>query len=319
MKVLAGDLGGTKGLFGIAELTAGQPPVFLHSCRLVSADFSSCDSLFNRYLDEAGAIANGLDAACLAVAGPVTPDGRQARFTNLPWQADATTLSARAAAPLRLANDFAAVAAGVDACLPAQRQVLQSGMTDTRDAGGLRLVLGAGTGLGVAALRGSGASLDILPSEGGHIGFAPQDDRQDRLLAALRAEHGRVTAERLVSGPGLAAIHRILTNETLAPAEIAAQALAGKDTARITTDTFFAIYGAVAGDLAMAFMARNGVFLAGGVTQRLLPLLADSPFLTAFNAKAEHTALLGRMPVTVLTDPDIGLVGAAVLASMNRV
>jgi len=314
MKVLAGDLGGTKALFGIAEIQSGQPPLFLHTCRLASADFPGVEPVLARYLAEAGEAALGLDAACLAVAGPVSPDGREARFTNLPWRVSAAALAASCGAPLRLVNDFAAVAAGVDASPPAERLVLQAGLADPD---GLRLVIGAGTGLGVAALRGAGARLDILPGEGGHIAFAPQDAIQDRVLAALRAEHGRVSVERVVSGPGLAAIHRILAGEAREPAEIAERAMAGEAAARATTDCFFAAYGAVAGDLAMAFLSRGGICLAGGVTQRLLPLMPASPFLAAFNAKAEHAALVERMPVSVFTNPDIGLVGAAVLAGLS--
>jgi len=168
-------------------------------------------------------------------------------------------------------------------------------------------VIGAGTGLGMAILAGQ----DILPSEGGHVGFAPRDDTQLRVWTVLQQEHGRVTAERVISGPGLAAIHRVLAGADLDPAVIAERALAGETAARRTTDLFFAAYGAFAGDMAMTVLARGGVYLAGGVTQRLLPLLAGSDFLAAFNAKAEHADMVRRMPVWVVTDPEIGLRGAA--------
>jgi glucokinase len=314
MKVLAGDFGGTKALLGIAAIEPGQSPVFSHTRRLASADFSDCAALLSQYCAEVGAAQQGLQHACLAVAGPISADGRQARFTNLPWQADADMLAAQLGVPLRLVNDFAAVAAGVTVCPPDQRITLQAG--EPRP-GGLRLVIGAGTGLGVAALIGAGKTLHILPSEGGHLGFAPQDETQVRIHAALLAEHGRVTIERVVSGPGLSAIHRILTGATLEPAEIAARAQDGDPLALATTDTFFAAYGAAAGDLAMAFMAHGGVYLAGGVTQKLLPLLGRSPFLAAFNAKAEHAGLVAQMPIHAVTDVAIGLSGAAVLAGLS--
>lgn len=312
MKVLAGDLGGTKALLGIADLS-GSRPQYVFSRRLASADFPSFDDLLARFrveAAEAGMALHGVGAACFAVAGPVSEDGRHARFTNLPWHADADALGRSLGMPVRLVNDFAAVAAGVTAIAPEHLLVLQAGEPV---ADGLRLAIGAGTGMGVAALSGD----LILPSEGGHVGFAPGDATQARIWSALHAEHGRVTAERVISGPGLAAIHRVLTGVAAEPADIGARALAGEAAARHSVDTFFACYGAFAGDMAMAFMACGGVYLAGGVTQRLLPLLPASPFLAAFNAKAEHAALAQRMPVLAVTDPEVGLAGAALLAGRS--
>jgi glucokinase len=295
---LAGDIGGTKVLLALVD----EAGAITHSCRLASADFASFDALLGEYLR---GISVPVEGGCLAVAGPVADDGRSARITNLPWTIDCASLEARfGLRRLCLINDFAGVALGVAAVAPDQLITLQAGMPA---ADGVKLVIGAGTGLGMAILRGS----DILPSEGGHVGFAPQDETQARIWAALLQDHGRVTAERVISGPGLAAIHRILAGESLDPAIIAERVLAGEPAARRTAEVFFSAYGAFAGDMAMAVMARGGVYLAGGVTQKLLPLLRDSAFLAAFNAKAEHADLVGRMPVRVVTDPDIGLRGAA--------
>jgi glucokinase len=298
---LVGDVGGTKVLLALAD-EAGA----LHAQRrLASADFPEFDALLAEYLRD---IAERIDGGCLAVAGPVAADGRTAKITNLPWTIDATALEARfGLGRLSLINDFAGVALGVATLAPDRLVVAQAGAPD--DAG-LKLVLGAGTGMGVAALLGG----RVLPSEGGHVGFAPADETQARIWRALAAEHGRVTAERVISGPGLAAIHRILSGADEVPDVIGARALDGEAQARASVDMFFACYGAFAGDMALAFMARGGVYLAGGVTQRLLPLLAASPFLAAFNAKAEHAGLVARMPVYVATDPEVGLRGAAAWA-----
>lgn len=314
MKVLAGDLGGTKALLGIATIEPGQPPVFTHTCRLASADFSDCGALLAHFCSGAGDALQGVTQACLAVAGPISADGRQVRFTNLPWQADVDSLAAAAGMPVKLVNDFAAVAAGVTVCAADQLKTLQRGAPLV---GGLRLVIGAGTGLGVAAMLGDGKTLRILPSEGGHVGFSPLDATQARIHAELLALHGRVTAERVISGPGLRATHQVLTGHSLDPAEIAQRALAGDQEALVTIDVFFSAYGAFAGDMAMAFLPRGGLYLAGGVTQRLLPLLERSPFLAAFNAKHEHAALLAQIPIHVLTDGAIGLSGAAVLGGLS--
>jgi glucokinase len=313
MKVLAGDLGGTKALLGIATIEPGQAPVFTHTCRLASADFSDCSALLAHFCAAAGNALQGVSQACLAVAGPISADGRQVRFTNLPWQADVEALGACTGVPVKLMNDFAAVAAGVTVSTADQLVTLQAG---AHISDGLRVVIGAGTGLGVAALLG-GTTLRILPSEGGHVGFAPLDATQARIHAALLAIHGRVTAERVISGPGLRAIHQVLTGQGLDPAEITRRALADDQEALATTDAFFSAYGAFAGDMAMAFLPRGGLYLAGGVTQRLLPLLERSPFLAAFNAKAEHAALVAQMPLHVLRDEAIGLTGAAVLAALS--
>lgn len=297
---LVGDIGGTKVLLAFAD-SGGR----LHDRRrFSSADFSSFDDLLAAYLATVDLPCPGT-GGCLAVAGPVSGDGRYAKITNLPWEMDAARLEARfGLGSLHLINDFAAVAHGIGALAPEHRVCLQAGRPV--DAG-LRLVVGAGTGLGVAALLGD----RVLPSEGGHIGFAPTDAVQMRLHAALLAEHGRVTAERVVSGPGLAALHGILTGETTSAAALGARALAGESAACASVEVFFSCFGAVAGDLALAFMARGGVFLAGGVTQALLPLLPKSGFLAAFRAKAEHAGLVEAMPVHAVAEADIGLLGAA--------
>jgi glucokinase len=295
---LAGDIGGTKVLLALVN-DAGR---IEQQCRLASTEFASFDKLLGTYLKDIGVPING---GCLAVAGPVADDGRSAKITNLPWTIDAAALEQQyGLGRLVLINDFAGVALGVAGLAPEQMITLQAGEPC---ADGIKLVLGAGTGLGMAILAGR----EILPSEGGHVGFAPQDATQAHIWQALLQEHGRVTAERVVSGPGLAAIHRVLTGEAVEPAEISERALGGDATARSTVELFFAAYGAFAGDMAMAVLARGGVYLAGGVTQKLLPLLETSGFLAAFNAKAEHAGLVSRMPVRVAVDPEIGLRGAA--------
>lgn len=304
---LAGDIGGTKVLLALAD-ASGE---LMHKRRLVSADFSSFDDLLAEYLRGVSA---SIDGGCLAVAGPVADDGRSAKITNLPWAIDAAALERRfgiGPGRLTLINDFAGVALGVATLEAGQMLTLQPG--EPLDDG-VKLVVGAGTGLGMAILVHEGAGWRVLPSEGGHAGFAPLDEAQCRIWAALMQEHGRVTAERVISGPGLAAIHRVLAGTDADPAAIAEQALAGEPGARHTVEVFLAAYGAFAGDMAMATMSRGGVYLAGGIAAKILPLVRSGPFLSAFNAKAEHAGLVARMPVHVVTDSGIGLAGAALQA-----
>ncbi len=306
--ILVGDIGGTNARLALTEAGATEP---LEEWRVATADFPDFAAVLAAFLAKTQA---HITSGCLAVAGPISDDGRHARLTNLPWIIDADALAARfRIGGLTLANDFAAAAMGVTVA-PAETIVyLQEGEPLVNAP---KLVIGAGTGLGMAILASDGHGWRVLPGEGGHVGFAPLDEDQDRVLHALRAEHGRVTAERVISGPGLAAIHRIMAGDDLDPAEITRRALIDADQPALDSlDIFLSAYGAFAGDMAMAALARGGVYLAGGIAARLLPVLPASPFLAAFNAKAEHAELVRRMPVAVVTDPSLGLRGGACLAN----
>jgi glucokinase len=314
--ILCGDIGGTKALLAVARLDEGRPH-FVYRERYACADFPDVIDLLQRFREDAGAAAHGLAGGCLALAGPLADDARSAKITNLPWRVDAAACGALYGLPaLRLANDFAAAALGVTAARPEDLVCLQTGAAL---ASAPRLVIGAGTGLGMATLLPVGDGFRIVPGEGGHVGFSPQNAAQAQIHAVLLAEHGRVTAERVISGPGLAAIHRLLNHATLDPADIALQALADRTgPAARSLELFLAAYGAFAGDMALALLARGGVYLAGGIAAKILPALRDGPFLAAFAAKAEHAALAAQMPIHVATDPDLGLCGAALLCAVNQ-
>lgn len=308
--LLIGDIGGTNARLALAEPGTTEP---IEERHFPCAAYTAFEPILVEYLATTGA---KVSAGCLAVAGPVSDDGRKAKLTNLPWTLDAVIIESRfKTGPLMLVNDFAGAAMGVTVA-PAESVVpLQQG---TPLANAPRLVVGAGTGLGMALLMPRDGSWRVLPSEGGHVGFSPLDDDQETVWRALRAEHGRVTAERVISGPGLAAIHRILAGEELDAAEISRRAIIDGDAAaNRSISVFLAAYGAFAGDMAMATMARGGIFLAGGIAAKLLPLMAESPFLSAFGAKAEHAELVRHMPVSVVTDPALGLRGAAYFANCS--
>jgi glucokinase len=306
--ILVGDIGGTNARLALTEAGSTEP---LQEWRVATADFSDFAAVLAAYLAETRAT---ITAGCLAVAGPINDNCRSARLTNLPWLIDAQALEARfGLGRLNLVNDFAAAAMGVTVA-PAESIVFLQDGEPLADAP--RLVIGAGTGLGMAILVRHGDAWRVLPGEGGHVAFAPLDEEQERVWRALRAQFGRVTAERVISGPGLTAIHRVLAGADLDPAEITRCALIDADAAALDTlDVFLSAYGAFAGDMAMAALARGGVYLAGGIAAKLLPILPASPFLPAFGAKAEHAGLVRQMPIAVVTDPSLGLRGAAVLAS----
>lgn len=307
-RFLVGDVGGTHARLALA----GRGAALSDDRTLACAGFPDFGAVLESFL--AGLPAGTrIAGGCLAVAGPLADDGRRARLTNLPWTIDADSLAARfGLGRLQLANDFAAAALGVTAADPSSIVPLQSGRP-LADAP--RLVVGAGTGLGMAILVPGQNGWRVLPGEGGHVGFSPQDETQMRLSAALLSAHGRVTCEQVISGPGLSAIHRILEGESADPADIGARALAGDAGARRSVDVFFAAWGAFAGDMALACLSRGGVTLAGGIVGKLLPLLTESPFLSAFNAKADHARLTECMPVQAVTDPSLGLKGAALMMS----
>ena len=305
--ILCADIGGTNARLALAKPGTAELSGEKH---YAGAEYSGLAPILADYLAIAGCQPT---AACLAVAGPIAEDGQQARLTNLPWTIDGPQLSRQLNIPsVRLVNDFAAAAMGVTAAGKDALVTLQAGSPLPTAP---QLVIGAGTGLGMALLIPEGERWRVLPGEGGHVGLSPQNAGQLAIWHALHALHGRVTAERAISGPGLTAIHRILTGQTLAPEEIARLALVDDNLpARQSIDMFLEFYGAIAGDMAMLALARGGVFLAGGIAPRLLPLFAASPFLAAFNAKAEHEALARKMPVRVVADPQLGLKGAALLA-----
>jgi len=306
---LGGDLGGTKTLLALARQEAGTIRI-VRQQRYASADYPIFESMLDDFLAGVGPLA----AACFGVAGPT--DGQHAKLTYLPWQLSATELGRRyAIRRVALANDFAAAAHGLPLVEPAHIVTLHGGQPVDRAP---RVILGAGTGLGVAGLVWQGDRYRVIAGEGGHIGFAPQTDDQGELWRWLLERNGRVTTEDIVSGPGLARIYAFLGGRPQEPAEIGAAAIAGSDPlAGAALRLWLACYGAFAGDLGMHWLARGGVYLAGGIAAKLMPHTDMAPFLDAFFAKREHQALATSLPVYLLTDEDLGLKGALALAAAN--
>jgi glucokinase len=309
--ILTGDIGGTNSRFGIYDGTR-----LCFERRLANADFPDFAAVIGELIGSPGMGNFPLSATRFAVAGPVDDDGRGAQMTNLSWRIDATALEARFGLPaVRIANDFAAAALGAVTSSAADLVTLQSGAPLDHAP---RLVLGAGTGLGMAIVLRDGGSWRVIPGEGGHVAFAPADEEQSELLRFLRQRHGRVTWERAVSGPGLAAIHTCLAGQLPTavdadPGAVGTEGLAAPDSvAGRALRLFIRLYGSYAGDMALACLPRGGVYLAGGIAAKILPAL-EAGFATAFNDKANHADLAARMPIHVATDPQLGLRGATLL------
>jgi glucokinase len=225
---------------------------------------------------------------------------------------------------VELINDLEANAYGIDLLAPQDLAVLNPG---TPDPTGTIAVVSAGTGLGEVLAYWDGVTHRPLASEGGHADFAPRTELETELLLSLRVEHGRVSTERVVSGPGLRNIYRFLRDshhlpESPAVAEAMRQ---GDPSAAITRaalagacplcgqvlDLFSSLYGAEAGNVALRYLATGGVYLGGGIAPAILPALRKAEFLSSFLDKGRMEELLRRVPVFVLLDPTAPLLGAA--------
>lgn len=324
--ILAGDIGGTTARFALFE--SGVPPgAPAFEALYDDKAFATFDAALERFLEQSGIAAGTVvvDRACLGAAGPIAGD--RIKLTNAPWTIDARSAARQlGGAPVRLINDFAAAAHGIDVLAPTDMKTLQAGeprAQGAQPARGAQLVIGAGTGLGVAYRVFDGKRYLVVAGEGGHAGFAPADEVQIELLRALQSRLGRVSAEHVVSGAGLERIHDHLRRHAAAPAahaaEISRRALEDAEpTALRALDLFIACYGAVAGDHALAVRATGGVYIAGGIAAKILPRLSAGGFLAAFSAKGAHAALLRTCPVHVVTTHRLGLLGAAHAAAGVR-
>lgn len=313
IEIVAVDIGGTHARFALAEIDRQKVIRLGPETVLRTADHASLGSAWAAFARAAG---HPLPrAAAIAVAAPVR--GELLQLTNNPWTLRPAEIARElGVGQTTLVNDFAAVAHAVtqlgaehlrDICGP-------GGQLPDR---GVISVVGPGTGLGVAMLLRTGEGAHVVPTEGGHIAFAPIDGFDDALLNRLRQRHRRVSAERVVAGPGLAAIYENLAGiegQTVAPRDdkaLWAAALADEDRlSAAVLDRFCTSLGAVAGDIALA-QGASGVVLAGGLGLRLADRLPRSGFARGFVAKGRFEPLMASIPVKLITHPQPGLLGAA--------
>jgi glucokinase len=315
MDLLAGDNGGTKTLLLRGRWLAGRLET-LAEARFDSAAHADLADIVREFL----AGAPPPQSACFAVAGPVQPapgGGTQARITNLPWLLDSDRLGrVLGIGQVALINDLAAVGHGIGMLSASGVLTVQAGQPQ---ADGLRAIMGIGTGLGMALVLPGRDGAQVFPSEGGHVDFAPLDEQQVRLreFARQRLAIARVSFERLAAGPGLALIHEFLGGAALDAPSIAAAATAGDAIADETLQLFARLCGAVAGNLALTCLPFGGLYLSGGVVQKNQPLFSSPAFVDAFHAKGRMAGLLRRMPLYVIGEPRVGLLGAAAHAARH--
>ena len=252
--------------------------------------------------------------AGIAIANPVEED--RVSMTNHHWSFSIAELrDERALDTLLVVNDFAALAMALPTLQDGQRERVGGGVEVAGRPLGL---IGPGTGLGVSGVVPAGERWIALPGEGGHASFAPGTEDETRILAALQAEHGHVSAERVLSGMGIEAIHRVLAGERLSAAEVTGRALDAADPACLrTVDTFCGILGSVAGNVALTLGATGGLYIGGGIVPRLGALFARSSFRRRFEDKGRLSPYLARIPTWVITEPYPALQGVAALLSAH--
>ena len=330
--ILAADVGGTKTLLRLVQRTAeGIDALFER--RYLDEPFEHFDELLYAFLDEAKAEGIGpvrIEIAVLGVAGPAY--GNRVRLSNRAWDIEGTALGAKfGMQEVLLVNDFVAAANGIGALAETDLIVLQAGKPAERAT---QVVLGAGTGLGVAFRVWQGDRYAVIAGEAGNAGYAPATTEQADLWRYIHLLAGRVRLEQVVSGPGLATIYEFLREHRVEPespelarrleTEVPAAAIISfamdlhDPLACRALDMFIEVFGAAAGDQALAVVARGGVYIAGGIAPRIAARLRQGRFLEAFRAKGRFADLMAEIPVRIVMNDRLGLLGATALASQPR-
>lgn len=299
---LLADVGGTHTRCGVG----GGQSTARHVRTYKNQDFHDLIALFKHYLSEIGQPRPA--SITVAVAAPV--HGGVAHLTNLSWTIDSTQLLSQFGADrTTLINDFAALAFAIPR-LHRDDRVQVGGTAPV--AGATIGVLGPGTGLGVAGLMSFDDRWVPISSEGGHVTLPAVNAREASIIEQLRRRYDHVSAERVLSGPGLVTLYETVTNREqceLTPAEISQMAIDGKPQAKDVLDLFFALLGTVAGNLALTLGARGGIYLGGGILPKLRAQLVKSGFRQRFESKGRFEEYLSGIPVFLITAATPALVG----------
>lgn len=336
--LIAGDIGGTKTVLCIVEVQDGHREI-VYEKTYPSQSFTDLVPIVKVFLETANIEYKEtiyIEKACFGIAGPVV--GNSSQVTNLKWNLTSDRLQDELNfKEVKLINDFAAVGYGI---LGLSREGLHHLQTGQFNPEAPIAVLGAGTGLGQGFLIPSGkGKYTVFPSEGSHADFGPRSELEFQLLQYLQKYYGinRVSVERVVSGMGIVDIYHFL--RTLYPKEarqslkdcyaawergesvdlaavISHQAMEGDDRlSQQTMEIFIKAYGAEAGNLALKLLPYGGLYVAGGIAPKILSLLDSGEFMTSFKDKGRLREVLERIPVNVVVNPKVGLIGAALRLS----
>lgn len=345
-QLLAGDIGGTKTILRWVNAypkAEGTTLKTLYEARYMSAEFADLAIMVRQFLAEATQQVGELPAiekACFAIAGPVV--NNTSSVTNLSWFLEAKQLEKDLAiAQVNLINDFAAIGYGIGGLETADLQTLQIAEPQLQAP---IAILGAGTGLGECFLIRQGQQYQVFASEGGHSDFAPRSELEFQLLKYLREKHQitRISVERVVSGQGIVAIYQFLrdrqsavesphvaeairtweheagmSEKSVDPAAVIAIAAEQDYLCERTMQLFAEAYGAEAGNLALKLLPYGGLYIAGGIATKNLPLLESGGFMRAMTDKGRMRPLIEQIPVHVILNPQVGLIGAALYANFS--
>jgi glucokinase len=320
--LMAGDVGATKTTLALYSKERDLRDPIARST-FSSASYKCFEDLINDFLVQSGA-----SIACMAlgVAGPV--EGGTARITNLTWVIDTDRLSSMfGAGQIHLLNDLEAVALGIPLLDEGDLRVLNEGQPTKH---GPMAVIAPGTGLGEAYLTWDGSRYQAYASEGGHSDFAPRDLKEIALLEYLLERYSHVSYERICSGSGIPNIYAFLRDKGYhkEPAWLAEELSRSSDPTVVIRETaqssqrtcglcretlrmFVSILGAETGNMALKLLPSGGIYLGGGISPRIIEMLEDGVFLNAFFSKGRLSRILNRIPISVILNTDIGLLGAA--------
>lgn len=317
--ILAGDIGGTHTRIALFQLNEDRLEKILDRV-YPSRDYSNLDEILSVFISNENV---HVSAACLGIAGPVV--NGQVSTPNLAWIVDALRLAKLLqVTTVWLINDLQAHASGIDDLREADFAALNPAPPGKGNAA----LIAAGTGLGEAGLYWDGVRRRPVATEGGHCDFAPRDDLEVELFRYLRKKFGRVSYERILSGHGLQNVYDFLRDSgteqepewlkqelTSAPDRSAVISHVGMNAkapiCERALDIFVSVYGAEAGNLALKLLATGGVFLSGGIAARILPRLQRPEFLRAFVSKGRMQPVLEKVPIRVVSNDQIGVLGAA--------
>ncbi|MDZ8104300.1 MAG: glucokinase [Nostoc sp. DedQUE12a] len=336
--LLAGDIGGTKTILRLAQTSDSQSLQTIYQESYHSADFPDLVPIVQQFLAKANTSIP--EKACFAIAGPIVKN--TAKLTNLIWFLDTERLQKELGIPqISLINDFAAVGYGIFGLQEQDLHTLQPGKLQPEAP---VAIIGAGTGLGQGFLIKTGNYYQVFPSEGGHADFAPRNEIEFQLLKYMLGKHDiqRVSVERVVSGMGIVSIYQFLRDRKFAAespdiaevvrtweqeagkeeksvdpgAAIGTAALQKRDRlSEQTLQLFIDAYGAEAGNLALKLLPYGGLYIAGGIAPKILPLIQNSDFLFNFTQKGRMRSLLEEIPVYIILNSQVGLIGAALCAA----
>ncbi len=308
--ILVGDVGGTHARFAIVDVS-GPRAVLKHRLDL-QQEFPTFSAALRTYIEHCG-LSTVPASTVMAVAGPVTA-GR-VRFTNRQWEISEDALRDFGFSEALLINDFVALAFAVEVLDERDLHVIGPAIEGLN--GAPISILGPGTGFGVSCLARDGDRVVPIATEGGHIGFAPCNETELAVLRHLWKKFERVTIERILSGPGLENIYQGMAQlggrevVALSAAQITEKAARGEAGCREALQLFCSVFGAVAGDIALVHGARGGVYIAGGIAQKIQVFLAQSEFRARFDSKGRLSSFVQAIPTQLILNADAALLGAA--------